>query len=319
MKLTKWIAAAGLALGLAAPAQAETVGIATSNPGSLFHNIGSAVAKAANESGLKATIQPATSPNQYIPVVNAGEIDFGVANLYEMTLAVNGTGHFEGRPYEDLRAVGLVFPLRVAIFVREDSDIQTIADLEGTAAPDGYTAQKIILPLVEGMYATAGLSREDMEPVQIPSVVGGADAFMSGKADSFFFALGAGKVREADAAVGGIRALPVPPTDENLAAIREHFPVAYFRTENPGKHNPGILEEMNVVAYPQLVFASTETADEAAYELAKAMYNGKETMAGVFGAFNLFDPDSMVRDIDPVTFHPGAIKFYEEKGIWPPK
>lgn len=319
MRFTAWIAALGLALGLAAPTQAETVGIATSNPGSLFHNIGSAVAKAANEAGLKATIQPATSPNQYIPVVDAGEIDFGVANLYEMTLAVDGEGHFDGRPHENLRAVGLVFPLRVAIFVREDSDIETIADLEGTAAPDGYTAQQIILPLVEGMYATAGLSRSDMEPVQIPSVVGGADAFMSGKADSFFFALGAGKVREADAAVGGIRALPVPPTDENLAAIHEHFPVAFFRTEQPGQHNPGILEEMNVVAYPQLVFASTGTSEEAAYELAKAMYNGKETMAEVFAPFNLLEPDGMVANIDPVTFHPGAIKFYEEQGIWPPE
>jgi hypothetical protein len=43
---------------------AQTVGIATSNPGSIFHNIGSALAKVANESGLNATIQPATSPNQ---------------------------------------------------------------------------------------------------------------------------------------------------------------------------------------------------------------------------------------------------------------
>ena len=47
----------------AAPASAQTVGIATSNPGSLFHNIGTAVANAANKAGVKATIQPATSPN----------------------------------------------------------------------------------------------------------------------------------------------------------------------------------------------------------------------------------------------------------------
>ncbi|NCW16438.1 MAG: C4-dicarboxylate ABC transporter substrate-binding protein, partial [Rhodobacteraceae bacterium] len=60
---------------------AENAGIATSNPGSLFHNIGTAVANAANANGLNTTIQPATSPNQFIPFINSGGIEFGVANL----------------------------------------------------------------------------------------------------------------------------------------------------------------------------------------------------------------------------------------------
>ena len=51
-------------LCMSGTALAQTVGIATSNPGSLFHNIGTAVAKAANDAGINATIQPATSPKQ---------------------------------------------------------------------------------------------------------------------------------------------------------------------------------------------------------------------------------------------------------------
>lgn len=79
------VLAAGLALS--GTASAQTVGIATSNPGSLFHNIGTAVANAANQAGLNATIQPATSPNQYIPFVASGGIEFGVANLQEVNYA----------------------------------------------------------------------------------------------------------------------------------------------------------------------------------------------------------------------------------------
>jgi TRAP transporter TAXI family solute receptor len=317
MRLRRALSYVAIWLGLAGTAHAQSVGIATSNPGSLFHNIGSAVAKVANENGLNATIQPATSPNQYLPVVNAGEIEFGVSNLAEFTSALQGTEHFDGRPHPDLRAIGLIFPLRVAIFVRADSDIRTIADLKGRRMPDGFTAQKVILPLLDAEYATAGLSRDDLEPVQVPSVVGGADAFMSGETDGFFFALGAGKVREADAAVGGIRALPIADSEKSLDAIQEHFPFGYLRAEGPGPANPGVGEAMHVLAYPQLIFASTSTSDEAAYQLAKVLYENKEGMAAVFPPFNLFDPDAMAADIQPAQYHPGAIAFFREQGIWP--
>jgi TRAP-type uncharacterized transport system substrate-binding protein len=82
MNMRKFLATMVFALGLAAgPAMAQSVGIATSNPGSLFYNIGTAVANAANKAGLNATIQPATSPNQFIPFINSGGIEFGVSNL----------------------------------------------------------------------------------------------------------------------------------------------------------------------------------------------------------------------------------------------
>ena len=68
--MNKMISTAAAIAGLAfcvGTASAQTVGIATSNPGSLFHNIGTAVANAANAAGLNTTITPATSPNQFIP------------------------------------------------------------------------------------------------------------------------------------------------------------------------------------------------------------------------------------------------------------
>lgn len=316
MKLFRTLLGAVLAAGLAGAAQAQTVGIGTSNPGSLYHNIGSAIAKVASEAGLSATIQPATSPNQYLPVVAAGELDFGISNLEEFHAALEGTEHFEGRPNPDLRPLALLYPLRAAIFVRKDSDIQTIADLEGRPMPDGYTAQRTILPLLDAMYATAGLTRDDMQPVQVPSVVAGGDAFMQGQADGFFFALGAGKVREADAAVGGIRALPLEDNEETLQAIREHWKTGFIAEVQPGPANPGILEPTHVLAYPMLVFTNATVSDEVAYQMTKILYENKEGMAAVFPPFNGFNPDEhMVGEVAPAEYHPGAVKFYQEKGL----
>lgn len=303
-------------LAFSSAAAAQTVGIATSNPGSIFHNIGTAVANAANKAGLNATIQPATSPNQYIPFVNSGGIEFGVANLQEVNYALEGREWFGGSVNSNLRIVGLVMPLVEAIFVRADSDIRSIADLRGRRMVDGYTAQQTILPQLDAIYATVGLTRADMQPVQVSSVVAGADAFIAGDSVGFIFAHGAGKVREADAAVGGLRALPINPTEENLKVAREHWPAAFFAELSPGPNAPGVEETATFFAYPQIVFTHAGVDEDTVYQMTKILHESKKVMATTFPPFNAFDPDKMVGDVAPSEFHPGAIRFYREAGLW---
>jgi hypothetical protein len=317
MKMTYYAAAVGLLLAAGGAAEAQTVGIATSNPGSLFHNIGSAIAKAANDAGLNTTIQPATSPNQYLFAVGAGDIEFGVGNLQEFNYALEGEEWFDGQPNPDLRVVAMIMPLREAIFVRKDSDIMSIADLKGRPMVDGYTAQNTILPQLDAIYATAGMTRADMQPVQVPSVVAGADAFMAGESVGFIFAHGAGKVREADAAVGGLRALPIENTPENEAAIKEHWPVGYLVQMGPSPAAPGVLEDGWFIAYPQIVFTNAGVPDDLVYEMAKVIHDSKEGLAATFPPFNAFNPDEdMVGDTAPGEYHPGAIRYFEEIGLW---
>lgn len=319
MRLGSLAAAAVLSASLATPAVAQTIGIGTSNPGSIYHSSGSAIAKVVNEkAGIKATVQPYASPNVYIPAINAGDLQFGLGNVYEMALAYKGEEYFKGRPNKDIRAVAIMYPLRVAIFVKKDSPIKTIADLKGRPMVDGFTSQKIILLQLDATYATAGMTRADIKPVQVPNVVAGANAFMAGKTDAFYFALGAAKVREADAAVGGIRAIDIPDTPENLAAIQKHYPVAYLRAEKPGPANPGVLAPIHAMTYDGIIVASDKTPDDVVYKVTKAMYENKKDMAATFPVFNLFDQKSMAKK-EPFPYHEGAIKFYKEMGLWPPK
>lgn len=315
--MRKFIASAIVAIGLAVAgnAQAQNVGIATSNPGSLFHNIGTAVANAANEAGLNTTIQPATSPNQYIPFVNSGGIEFGVANLQEVNYSVTGDAWWNGVKNPNIRVVGMLMPLVEAIFVRADSDIKSLTDLKGKPMTDGYTAQNTILPQLEAFYSTAGMSRKDIVPVNVPSVVAGADAFMAGDTVGFIFAHGAGKVREADAAVGGLRALPVgDDSDEALAAARKHWPTAFFK-KLPKGAMPGVLEDNTYIAFPQVVFTHAGVSDDVVYAMAKAMHEGKEVMASTFPPFKAFNPNDMMGDPGIAEFHPGALRFFEEAGL----
>jgi TRAP transporter TAXI family solute receptor len=317
MRTLTALGALAIAILFADAATAQPLGMATSNPGSLYHNIGTAVAKAANGHGLNVTIQPATSPNQYLPAVGAGQFEFGVGNLQEFEYALQGTAWFKGHASPNLRVVALLYPLKEAIFVRKDSAIKSVADLKGKRMTDGFTAQHTIIPQLEAIYATAGLTRDDIVKVQVPSVVGGADAFMAGKTDGFIFAQGAGKVREADAAVGGIRALPIPNTPESVAAIKKHWSTGYLVQAEPGPANPGVLEPGWFIAYPMVIFSNTKVPDATVEKLTKIIYESQSEMGQVFAPMKSFDPKKdMVGDVSPGQYHPGAVKFYKETGLW---
>ncbi len=321
--MSKKLAFIGLAVAatiVTVAARAETIGFAAADPGSLFHSSGNAIAKMANEAaGLKMTVQPFASATVYLPAINAGEYEFGISNVEQMRVAVTGDRWFRGRKYQDLRVVAIAYPIRIVMFVRKNSPIKSIADLKGKRVASGYTSQKTIPPLLDAFYATAGMTQRDVFPVRVPNVVAGANAFIEGKVDSFTFALGAAKVREANASVGGIRALPIPNTPQVAAVVRKHFPPAYLRLEKPSRDNPGVLSPIYVITYDVAVVASTHTPSDMVYKLTKAMHQNKEAMAKEFPVFHLFNPKRMNSNLGPVKWHAGAIKYYKEIGMWPPK
>jgi len=305
----------GLALGANA---SEVVSVAASTKGTLFDQAGTAVAKVATNNGdLRSTVRNYTSANVFMPAVARGQVDFGVANQYEVMLAMTGQSHFTGRKQPNLRAVAVLFPLRIATFVKLDSPVQRIADLKGHRMPDGYVANKIILPLIDATFAAEGLTRDDVVALNVPGLVSGADAFISGRTEGFLMALRAPKVREANAR-HGIRALPLENTPATLAAIRQHMPVAYFALEEPGSANPGIIKPTWVISYDTLLFASTETSEDSVYRMTRALFDNRENLIAASPAFRLFSSDAMAKDLGVVEYHPGAIRFYREQGLWPP-
>lgn len=303
---------------LAAPTQAfaQTVTVGTATPGSLFHSAGTAVASVINEkAGLRAMLQPFASANVYIPAVSEGDIDLGVGTAHEVGAALVGLEHFEGRPQEGLRAIGTMFPLRFGVFVRADSDIETIADLRGRTLPAGYSSQRIAATMMDAIYASAGMTEADVETVTVANTVAGADDFATGRVDAFFFAIGAAKVSEVDAAVGGLRVLPFENTDEELEAVRQFLPQAYFREEQPGAGNPGITEPTMALSIDAVAFASASTSDDVIYAITRALHENKDALVATFPAFRGFEPDSMSRPLDPIEYHPGALRYFEEVGI----
>jgi TRAP transporter TAXI family solute receptor len=249
-----------------------------------------------------------------LPLVNSGELDLAVCNVLEIEEAAKGSGPYQGRKQSNLRVLGVIFPLYSSIFVKKDSPIKSLAELKGKRLAYGYTAQVTLERIVDAIIATGGLTRKDIVQVLVPNVVRGADDFMEGKIDGGFFALGAAKVAEVDKTVGGIRYLPLPDDPKSVAAMKKIMPYAYIKLVNPSPAFVGLDGPTKLMGYDYLVAVGAHVKDETVYKIAKAMYENKPKLAESLKAFNGWDPRSISKDM-PAPFHPGAEKFFKEKGI----
>ncbi len=315
------VAATALAATLAGmqPAAAQVMGLGTGKQGFFTYSAGAALAKVASDNGLPLRIQPFGGTSAYVPAISAGEVEFGLANELETNYAVTGTVIYKGKPQPNVRAVAILTPLYNGLFVKKDSPIRKVSDLKGKRLPSDYVSQKILQIIVSAALANGGLTWSDVVKVPVPNVVGGANEFAQGKADAFNFALGAGAVAETDAKVGGIRAIPADNSPEAMARTRKFLPVAYATVVQPGHGRAGVTEPTMVLAYDYMVLANKDVSDEKAYKLAKAMHDHADALKAGFAGLSEFDPARMAKDMGPVQFHPGAIKFYKEIGAWPPK
>lgn len=301
-----------------APAAAQVVAMGSSPQGSWTYSAAAAVAKVAGDGGLQMRVQPYGGTTTYVPLVNSGELDFGLSGHLEVMQATRGVDDFEGKPNPALRVVAVLTPIQVAIFVRADSDIRAIKDLKGKRIPGDYGAQKIIQVLLNGQLANGGLTPADITWVPVPNVNRGADEFAAGRTDAFYFALGSGKVQETNAKAP-IRVLPLDTSPPAMAALREKVPVAYASRVEPAPARVGIAAPTDIMAYDYLSITHAKASDDAVYKLTKALHASRDGLMQAFPPLAGFAPDKMARNLGDLVYHPGAVKFYAEQGLWPPK
>jgi uncharacterized protein len=297
--------------------KAQTISVSTTPAGSYTNSAGVAIAKVISEKTKLHAIIQAQSMQGQIPV-NAGSADFGMSNSFDLTFYVSGTGDYQGQgPHKNVRMVGSLIPYRVAMHVRADSDIKTIADLKGKRLSSGFNAQKTIGRIIEAHLANAGLSYKDVSQVPTPNVSRSAEDFIAGKTDALFFALGSAAVKQAAASVGGLRVLPIDTSPEAVKRMEAILPGAYVTEVKPSPAIEGISAPTKVVAFDMVFFANVNIPEETVYLVTKALHENKPALVAAFRAFNLFDPSRMARTVKGVEFHPGALKYYREVGMLP--
>ena len=317
MVMARLVAALLAAPLLACSAAAQTVSIITTPTGSFSNSGGAAMAKVVTEKAkLRMIVQAQASTG--FDELEAGSVEFNVSNSFDVTFIAGGTGDYEGQGVKkNIRYVASMIPYRVAMHVRADSDIRTIADLKGKRVSSGFNAQKTIGRIIEAHLANAGLSMKDVVGVPTPNVVSQANDFKTGKVDVMFFALGSGAIKEASATVGGLRVLPIDDSDAALARMQAILPGSYVLTVNPAPGIDGVAQPTKLTAFDMVLNSSTHVADDVVYRTVKALHASKADLAATFPPFALFEPDQMAKPVQGVDLHGGAARFYKEAGIAP--
>ena len=312
MKL-KYLTSLTLVVALGASAVVAELAALGSTARGGTSQIGRTLAAAISEVGeLQIRPQELANTADYIPLVNAGEIEFGIANVVQLTYAVNGTGMSEGRPNANLKMVATLMPFRSAYIVRKDSDIESVEDLKGRRVP--VFADKALGDYVtKGYFANANMSLEQVDGVAVPNFPRMWASFAEGSADVAIVVVGAANSREYDASFG-IRYLSFENTPEALARTRKFLPQMYLQ-EMPAGSVPGIDKPTNVNVFDYTLFAGKDVSDDMVYKSVKALWEKEADLLAAGPFWNGFMKEKMSTPLG-LTYHPGAIKFYKEMGVW---
>ena len=150
-------AVAGIVALTAAAASAQTVGIGTTKGGATAQ-LTAAIAKIVSQkSPMQMRTQPMGGSQQYIPVVNAGELEFGICNMPQYYMAKKGIG-LSRRPYNNLILLANMMKFQVGILVAAKSKITKPEDLKGTRFPTGFKASPLIGLILESFLANTGMT-----------------------------------------------------------------------------------------------------------------------------------------------------------------
>ena len=311
MKLRGLIASLALSIGLAAPVTAQQLGIGTMNQGTSGYSMGTAIASVLADSNINALVQPSAGTSAYLPLIEFGELDFGIANAIEASESHKGEGAFAGKALGNVVPAARLFPFRVGIFVRKDSGIDTLADLKGRSITYGFSSQLTLKTVLDALLASGGIGPNDFTPVMVPNVVRGADDFAAGRVDAAFFAMGSGKVSATDAAVGGLKFLPIPEGEAAEAAMKAIVPQSYVSVVEPAPNLAGVDGPLRTMSYDYMLLTGTHVPDEQVAAVIKALHGGKDKLVASFPNFSAFDPNSMYFDVG-VPYHPGALAAFKD-------
>ena len=302
--------------------RAVTIG---SNPaGTGFYAVPSAFSKVVSEgASMQMTVQPYTGTSTFLPLLNSGEIDFGVNNAVDMALSYQGPERLKiaGRnPFAHTPNARLVMrgaPLLVGLVVRKDSPLKSIHDIKGKRVTGEYPAQLAVWYNLFGHLATAGLTWSDVKVVPVPAANEGIDALVQGRADVALHALNSAKIREADSTVG-VRHLSSDCSPQGEQRLGRAVPGYYTRLMKAGSAL-AVVEDTCVIAYD--IYFSTHKAapDQVIAGALKAVWDNLEKLSPVHPIFKEWTRDRAVAPDVTMPYHPAAVQFYKDQKLWSAK
>jgi len=285
--------------------------------GSQGHSEASAIADAFGKAyNTRIRIQPAGSAIGRLQPLVSGRADYAFLAT-ESFFATEGSYDFSERRWgpQDLRAVA-GRPSTFGVPSAADANIHTLDDLRGQRV--AYVAGNPSVNVkCDAILAFAGLRRADVEAVMFPTHGAAMSSLVEDRADATCTTTTASQLYELEESSRGIRWVDIPADDEEgWARMNQVAPVFQSFRETIGA---GLNEESpaNMLAYRYpIIVAMADRDEEEVYQFIKSLDESYDLYRDATAAIHRWAiEDSGVPPID-IPFHPGAIRYMEEKGLW---
>ena len=310
------VAASMVAFGAAQALAEQFVSIGTGGVTGVYYPTGGAVCRLVNKDrkshGIRCSAESTGGSVYNINTVRAGELEFGVAQSDWQYHAYRGTSKFADKgKFEDLRAVFSVHPEPFTLIARNGSGVTSFADLKGKKVNVGNpgSGQRATMEVVMDAF---GMTMVDFSLAAELKGSEMAQALCDGKIDAMIYTVGhpAAAVTEAatscDVELVSVSGAPI----DRLVADNSFYRVATV----PGGMYAGSPNDTSTFGVGATVITSADVPEKVVYTVLKAVFDNFADFKKLHPAFRNLKEEEMISDGLSAPLHPGAAKYYKERG-----
>jgi TRAP transporter TAXI family solute receptor len=300
----------------ASPPRVKRLSIATGGTGGVYYPYGGAIAKIITENlpGVEATAEVTAASVDNLKFLRDGRSDIALTLADTLAEGVKGTGPFSATGPIPAQALAVLYTNYTHIVALEGSGIRGVTDLKGRVVSVGAAGggtEMIAFRILEA----AGMTPADVRRQSL-SVAASVDALKDGKLDAFFWSGGVPTAAILDLANTPGKRMVLIPSVDLLASLQNRFGgELYFRAAIPQPTYPGLQAAIDVVGVVNLLVVNSAMQEDLAYQITSLLFSRQAQLAAIHPEASHLSLQSAVAR-SPAAFHPGAIRFYREKGVW---
>ena len=307
-------AGGGQAEAAGGPAQVkpQDLVMGTGSTGGTYFALGGAMANAINnklaDKKITITVQSTGASVENINLINAGEMDLGIAMNNVAADAHEGTGSFSA-PVTNVRAIGVVYNEVYQIVANAaTTKAKTVEELKGLKIAVGPAGSGTV-GLTEQIFKAAGLDIDKDIQRQSDSFGDAATKMQDGHIDAACntLAVPASSIVEMTTSMD-LNYINI--SDEILAQLPSYF----TRKVIPAGTYPKQTEDCETVTCKAVLYCSADLDDETVYEITKAYYTSGDEIAAAHETGKEVDVETCLEGVT-TPIHPGAARYFEELGM----
>lgn len=289
--------------------------VGTAPPGGAFFVVGSAIAEVVNAHPPKGrwqvTAEATKGTQENIRRLDKGEIEFALANAAITYFAVRGQGGWEKE--FPVRTVMTLAP-NVALFITPaGSGVRSMGDLRGrrvVVGPAGAGFEHFVEPILEAH----GVRYEDFSPLY-DTQTGAVGLLADGSAEAAFLG-GAVPTASVTQACASQEIHFVPFDPEAVDQLAGQYRFFERKTIPAGTYKDQAEDFHGLNVGSMILVTSSRVDDETVYLFVKTLFENAAEVVQKHPAGKAIHPANVIRDTG-TPFHPGAIRYFREKGLWP--